>query len=190
MILTASMLLTQQECARLMAAFDVHLAGTTEVDFSGQPIFRLQDFAADCRELVSRCRYSARAAGYRVSLVDRVGAGVPQYVETTILTRMGPGGYHESHADNCRRDEAGNWVPNHTPDRTYTSILYLSEGFAGGDLCFPNYGVRVRPKPGMLVVFPADGDHEHSVAQVREGFRYSMVMWLTDKPEREEKFVA
>jgi hypothetical protein len=40
------------------------------------------------------------------------------YPETVILTVLGAGGYHSRHADNCRQNEQGDWVANHTPSAT------------------------------------------------------------------------
>jgi hypothetical protein len=36
------------------------------------------------------------------------------YPETVILAAIGAGGRHRRHADNCRQNEHGEWVDNHT----------------------------------------------------------------------------
>jgi hypothetical protein len=53
------------------------------------------------------------------------------YAETVILTALGVGGYHSPHADNCRQNEQGDWVANHTAQRdaTGTAIYYLNDEF-------------------------------------------------------------
>jgi hypothetical protein len=48
------------------------------------------------------------------------------YPETVLLAALGPGGYHSKHADNCRQNETGDWVPNHTPQRDASAIYYLN----------------------------------------------------------------
>lgn len=166
-------LLSLEECRALIDAFERHVGESNERDFSGQPVVRWP-FGSESSEVaavVEKCH---------LAVVEMTSLNLARTaVETTILTRMSPGGWHEAHADNVRRDDQGNWVPNHTPNRTYTAIVYLSTPIDGGELYFPQHGVKVRPSAGQLVLFAADGDHEHGVTPVRAGLRYSLAMWLT-----------
>jgi len=112
-------------------------------------------------------------------IIESFGLERLLYPETVILARMGPGGYHPRHADNSRQDEQGNWVPNHSPQRDLSAIYYLNGDFEGGELVFPRHGLTIKPRIGLLVAFPGDGDHMHEVVPVRTGFRYTLPIWFT-----------
>jgi 2OG-Fe(II) oxygenase superfamily len=101
------------------------------------------------------------------------------FTETAILTKFLQGGQMGVHADNCRRDAKGEWAPNHTPNRDVTAIYYLSEGFVGGELVLPQWGLSIKPRPGLLVTFPSDGRHMHQVDRVESGERYTLTVWMT-----------
>jgi predicted 2-oxoglutarate/Fe(II)-dependent dioxygenase YbiX len=101
------------------------------------------------------------------------------FPETVILMQFLQGSQMGAHADNCRRDGKGEWVPNHTPDRDVTAIFYLSEGFTGGELVFPELGLSIKPRRGLLVAFPSDGGHMHQVNRVESGERYTLTAWMT-----------
>lgn len=174
MILHVGEILTYAECEALIEAFRNNRHKSQEKDYSGQPVLRLHHFVEDAREEVGKC----------VGEVLRIASDTSQlYCETVILTCMGPGGHHAPHADNCERDGTGKWVPNHTPNRTHSAIIYLSSPMAGGELYFPHSGVSVSPVAGRMALFPSDQDHVHGVRHVEAGLRYSLAVWLTDRKE-------
>jgi predicted 2-oxoglutarate/Fe(II)-dependent dioxygenase YbiX len=186
MMLYAAPLLTAGECALLRDSYDRNIAKSEDNDYSGWPVLRLRHFVADegIREVVGDCVAAAEL------LASKMGAPIGTlFPETIILTAMGPGGYHVAHADNVERNAAGEWVPNHTPHRTQTAMVYLSEwgrDFGGGQLRFPATEVMVRPRAGLLVAFPSDGEHVHEVLPVTGGMRYALSIWLTDRADRAE----
>ena len=59
----------------------------------------------------------------------------------------------------------GEWIPNHTPTRSFTCILYLNEDFEGGETHFPHFGVQCKPKAGTLLIFDSSWKHEHGKKQ-------------------------
>ncbi len=63
--------------------------------------------------------------------------------------------------------------------RVRFSLLYLSGRFTGGDLEFPRHGVRIRPRPGLLVAFPSDHRYVHTAHPVKTGERHIPVSWGT-----------
>jgi hypothetical protein len=103
----------------------------------------------------------------------------PLYPETIVLAVMGVGGYLSRHADNCRQNERGDWVANHTPQRDVSAICYLNDEFDGGEIFFERAPLAVKPRQGLLLVFPSDADHVHEVLPVRSGFRYTIAIWFT-----------
>jgi hypothetical protein len=122
--------------------------------------------------------------GTRTSLPGIIDIGfvedaAPLYPETVILAAMGAGGHHSRHADNCRQNEQGDWVANHTPHRDVSAIYYLNEEFDGGEIVFERQQLTVKPRRGLLLAFPSDAEHVHEVFPVRGGVRYTMPIWLT-----------
>ena len=118
------------------------------------------------------------------------------YYDYSILTTITPGGFtHIPHADNAKLvprqigDIGANrpWVvlPNHTPHRKYTALLYLNKP-AGGDLILGEapdpWGwhppITIHPEPGLLVIFPSSEYYHHRTTPVRLGLRHSLNIWF------------
>ena len=167
-----------EDCRQLMTIYDrqVHLA--TVRDQTGFPVVYWPQFrdAPDAAEIVLRLvEECLRNIGSRLRPVE------PLYPETVILAAMGPGGRHDRHADNCRQNEQGEWVANHTPQRDVSAIYYLNEEFDGGEIVFERQQLTVNPRRGLLLAFPSDADHVHEVLPVRSGVRYTMAIWFTEQ---------
>jgi predicted 2-oxoglutarate/Fe(II)-dependent dioxygenase YbiX len=92
--------------------------------------------------------------------------------------RYRPGGHYKPHADseNWHREQR-QWVRG--MDRDYSILVYLNDGYDGGELRFPNFGFRLQPRAGLLVCFPSDHRYLHEVAPVTAGTRYALVSWIT-----------
>ena len=105
------------------------------------------------------------------------------FVESFFVACISSGDFHIPHADNERREE-GQWVPNHTPQRDYTGLVYLNDDFTGGELAFPNLGIVIAPMPGLLVGFPSNHEFVHAVPKVLSGKRYSLPVWFTVNPTK------
>ena len=58
--------------------------------------------------------------------------------------------------------------------RDFASIVYLNDGYTGGELYFPRLDLLVRPTMGMLLAFTAGWHHEHGVTKVLTGDRLTM----------------
>jgi hypothetical protein len=155
------------------------------------PLAKVRDYTGHAVVYWEQLR-DAPSAGYIVSRVVKeclrnieiqLRPPDPIYPETVILAALGAGGYFARHADNCRQNEQGEWVANHTPHRDVSAIYYLDDGFEGGEIVFHRQGLTVKPRRGLLLAFPSDADHEHEVLPVRSGRRYTMAIWCT-KQER------
>jgi predicted 2-oxoglutarate/Fe(II)-dependent dioxygenase YbiX len=92
---------------------------------------------------------------------------------------------HYLHADNEVKDADGNWVPNHTPQRNYSAILYLNmseKDFQGGHIIFPEIEYNTQdicPQEGMLVGFISNHNFMHKTTLVTQGNRFSVSLWMT-----------
>jgi predicted 2-oxoglutarate/Fe(II)-dependent dioxygenase YbiX len=71
-----------------------------------------------------------------------------------------------------------------------STVLYLNNEFAGGDIVFPNIPARYHPKAGDLAIFPSVGDkYLHGVEEVTSGERFVMPVWTTKNTEEAIKFI-
>jgi hypothetical protein len=68
------------------------------------------------------------------------------------------------------------------PSIRYAAILYLNDEYVDGELFFPNKDLTLRPKPGEMLIFPGDKEHEHGVKHVGPGpIRYVLVGFIKEK---------
>jgi predicted 2-oxoglutarate/Fe(II)-dependent dioxygenase YbiX len=65
--------------------------------------------------------------------------------------------------------------------RSISCLCYLNEDFEGGELEFPNFHVKIKPEPGMLILFPSNYAYLHIAHPVTSGTKYSMVTWIRDR---------
>lgn len=64
----------------------------------------------------------------------------------------------------------------------HLSILgYLNDDYEGGELYFPELDYGIRPKRGMLIMFPGNLHYVHGVAPVKSGVRYTLSQWAKFK---------
>jgi predicted 2-oxoglutarate/Fe(II)-dependent dioxygenase YbiX len=164
------------DCHRLMRMYNRHVHLTEARDQTGFPVVYWPQFrdAPDAAEIVPRLVEECLR-----NICSQLRSAEPLYPETLILAVMGAGGHHSRHADNCRQDEQGDWVANHTPHRDVSAICYLNDEFDGGEIFFARAQLTVRPRRGLILAFPSDADHVHEVLPVRSGVRYTMPIWFT-----------
>jgi len=48
---------------------------------------------------------------------------------------------------------------NRTPQRDVSAICYLNDEFDGGEICFEQAQLTVKPRRGLLLAFPSDAAH-------------------------------
>jgi len=83
-----------------------------------------------------------------------------------------PGGHYLSHVDG----ESGEG--ERIMERDISIIYYLNQEFGGGELEFPDLGLTIKPKKGMMIAFPSYRHFAHRVHPVTWGHRYSLVSWI------------
>lgn len=63
----------------------------------------------------------------------------------------------------------------------FSLVTYLSDNHGGGELEFPNHGIKIKPKAGSVVIFPSDLPYLHESHEVTSGWKYmSPSFWLND----------
>ena len=66
-----------------------------------------------------------------------------------------------------------------------SALLYLNKDFKGGDLVFPDHGIRITPEPGMFVFFKGMENYQHTVEVIIEGSREAFVGFYWPRAKRE-----
>lgn len=77
----------------------------------------------------------------------------------------------------------GQKFTNHIDDhinhhRRISTTFYLNENYEGGEIIFPRFNVKYKPKKNELLVFPSTFVYNHSVSPVLDGERYAVVSWM------------
>ena len=104
----------------------------------------------------------------------------PEWYEQPEILRYPQGGEFLPHADADVFDPATQkW--DRRENRDISLLLYLNDGFQGGEIQFPNFGLSLPPRRGMLVAFPSDGRYAHAARPVGMGQKYVVVTWLAAK---------
>jgi hypothetical protein len=174
-VLVLENILSLQECRLLSALYDQYSELASSRDYNCRPLldyYALRGVDSNSARwiygITLRCK--AKIEGY---------LSTPElFVESFFVACLLAGDSHIAHADNERR-EHGRWVPNHTPQRDYTGLVYLNDDFTGGELVFPGRDLVITPKPGLLVGFPSNHKFVHAVPKVLSGKRYSLPVWFT-----------
>ena len=114
-------------------------------------------------------------------LVEPVFGLTVDYWELPQILIYLPGGHYSSHIDGeivgvNRQRRVLEW--QRTADRDVSVVWYLNEEFRGGELEFPRFGLTIRPKTGMVVVFPSTHMYVHAAQPVIDGTRYAIVSWI------------
>ena len=87
------------------------------------------------------------------------------------------GHYIEHNASETFHD--GDWRKIAARDVSF--LFYLNSEFGGGELEFPDLGLTIKPKKGMMIAFPSYKEFEHKGHPVTWGHRYTLVSWVGTK---------
>ena len=93
------------------------------------------------------------------------------YHEGYNVLKYSTGQEYKSHSDGST--ESG---------RSISAIVYLNDDYEGGHVEFVNFGIKIKPKPGMLLLFPSNYPYTHIAHPVTSGTKYAIVTWIHDRP--------
>lgn len=88
--------------------------------------------------------------------------------ELCSILKYRPGDFFKEHHDD------GGLSP-----RIFSAILYLNDVEVGGETYFSYFGVKVKPKAGRLVIFPANYAYRHAALPPESNDKYAVVFWMT-----------
>jgi predicted 2-oxoglutarate/Fe(II)-dependent dioxygenase YbiX len=102
----------------------------------------------------------------------------PMYPDTIQIVRWYKGFELTPHADaeNPGEDD------HPFPWRDFASVLYLNDDYVGGEIHWPHKGMEIKPRPGMLAIFPGTYEFLHGVREVTEGVRYTLPSFFSRDP--------
>lgn len=58
------------------------------------------------------------------------------------------------------------------------AVYYINDSYLGGEICFPEFNINIKPNPNSLIIFPGNESYLHEVRKVYKGDRYSSSMWF------------
>jgi hypothetical protein len=100
-------------------------------------------------------------------------------VTPPIIERIKPGQGHGYHVDGEVDGELGGGY------RPFLSgLLYLRDGHAGGRTEFPFQLLQVRPRAGMMLLFPSFWTHLHRRASPAAGIQYNITNQVVVRPRQ------
>ena len=116
-----------------------------------------------------------------ISIIDSIKKRVSELSELPLenqenfhFVKYGPGGEYKKHHDGG--------------DRPKTALIYLNDGFTGGETEFPKLDITVKPKTGKLIIWDnssldgvADETAIHAGLPVEVGTKYIGVIWIKNK---------
>jgi Rps23 Pro-64 3,4-dihydroxylase Tpa1-like proline 4-hydroxylase len=77
----------------------------------------------------------------------------------------------------------GQKFTNHIDDhpsyhRRLSSVYYINDNYEGGEINFPRFNISYKPEANQMIIFPSTYVYNHSVSEVKNGTRYSVVSWI------------
>lgn len=70
--------------------------------------------------------------------------------------------------------------------RVLSMVMYLNDDYVGGEIEFPHYGVNLKPPANSMIFFPSNYSYAHIAHPVKEGTKYAIVTWVTEKSKVDE----
>ncbi len=108
-----------------------------------------------------------------------VEAGEPLHI-----LRYAPGQEYRLHFDA---------LPNVSNQRQWTALIYLNQGFGGGETAFPDIAIKTRGRTGDCLIFRVTSDDgladrrlRHAGLPVTEGVKWLASRWIRQRPYEAE----
>ena len=118
----------------------------------------------------------AVAACFHQFVIPRYNCKFKSYEPVQFLGYP-PGGHYKAHNDGENFNyKTRQWEP--LMERDVSFLFYLNDQYGGGELEFPELGLTIKPKKGMMIAFPSYKDFVHKVHPVTWGHRYTLVSWV------------
>ena len=172
--------LTPAQCEDLVTLIDANRRPSTLLSDNPDKSFRTSD---SC----DMDRWSPFVRPIDESIADLLGID-PNQGETMQGQRYAPGQQFRAHHDYFHATESY-WekVSRQGGQRTWTAMIYLNDVTEGGATWFPQAGIKVAPKRGLLLAWnnmkPDGSPNEatlHEGMAVVEGVKYIVTKWFRE----------
>ncbi|MBB4155396.1 prolyl 4-hydroxylase [Sphingomonas jinjuensis] len=162
------------------------------IDANRRPSTLLSDRAGTGFRTSESCdmdRWSPTIRPIDESIADLLGIP-PEHGETMQGQRYAPGQQFRAHHDYFH-DKESYWAAMQASggQRTWTAMIYLNDVEEGGATWFPQAGIKVSPKRGLLLTWnnmkPDGSPNEltlHEGMPVVEGTKYIVTKWFRERP--------
>jgi hypothetical protein len=90
--------------------------------------------------------------------------------ESYSLLKYSAGEEYKEHYDGCTQT-----------GRIISCLIYLNNDFEGGEIEFPAFQIKIKPQPGMLILFPSNFAYRHVAHPIISGEKYCLVTWIKDR---------
>jgi hypothetical protein len=141
----------------------------------------------------SRTNYNLNVTNIAEITGNQVAANIHNQFYTMLIASVGPYArkyeidetfYHEHYS--VLRYRGGQEYRAHydggtSIGRCISAICYLNDDYDGGEIEFVNFGIKIKPEPGMLVLFPSNYAYSHIAHPVTDGTKYAVVTWIKDR---------
>lgn len=140
-----------------------------------------------------RTNYNLNVTNLAQQTGNQVLSNIHNQFYTTLLAATGPyvkkygiheNLYHENYS--VLRYRGGQEYTAHYDGgtnigRCISAICYLNSDYDGGEIEFVNFGIKIKPETGMLILFPSNYAYTHIAHPVTDGTKYAVVTWIKDR---------
>ncbi len=88
-----------------------------------------------------------------------------EFLSQYLLTKWSKGSNMQPHVDTDAQKH-----------QHIVCMYYINDDYEGGEIFFPDYDLKIKPKSNSLVMFPGNENYLHGVLEVLDGFRYTFAM--------------
>eukprot|EP00035_Acanthoeca_spectabilis_P022947 m.446784 g.446784 ORF g.446784 m.446784 type:complete len:399 (-) comp19423_c0_seq1:47-1243(-) len=130
----------------------------------------------------SPCLHSPLHADLQNRLTEILGTGSPAYMESLQVLKYAEGQFYHAHHDTITDQ-----IQMMSGPRMLTAIVYFNQPEEGGETDFARVGVKVKPEPGLMVLWPSMKDEDsfqvddrtyHEACNVTKGHKHAANLWV------------
>jgi hypothetical protein len=96
---------------------------------------------------------------------------IPEFYK---IQKYSTGSYMGPHVDSI--DKTADKSP------TISIVIYLNDDYEGGNICFPEQGLDIKPEAGSMIIFPSYPPYYHDPKPVTKGTKYMCPVFCFKEP--------
>jgi hypothetical protein len=135
----------------------------------GLSIGKASAFSKSAKEIYNSCDRVISLALPEYKKIFKINEEIKN-AETYSLLRYQPGEKYNLHYDGGTETS-----------RSISVLIYLNDDYEGGEIDFPNFNTKIKPKAGTMILFPSNYAYAHIAHPVVLGTKYVIATWLKDR---------